>query len=119
MESLLNALRVTIRTHKGIEDGQDVATVIHHARKNIAKLRVAFCLAVPFGQDDCGHFDVLPQLVRGMAAQEQAIEKGGLTLREVEIVHDFPQREAATLLDSGRANASTALTDPARQPASS
>ena len=93
MESLLNTLRVTIRTHKGIEDGQDVAAVIHHARKNIAKLRVAFCLAVPFGQDDCGHFDVLPQLVRGMAAQEQAIEKGGLTLREVEIVHDFGGNE--------------------------
>jgi len=93
MESLLNALRVTIRTHKGIEDGQDVTAVIHHARKNIAKLRVAFCLAVPFGQDDRGHFDVLPQLVRRMAAQEQAVEKGSLTLREVEIVHDFGGNE--------------------------
>ena len=93
MERLLNALRVTIRTHKGIEDGQNVTTVIHHARKNITKLRVAFCLAVPFGEDDRRHFDVLPQLVRGMATQEQAVEKGSLTLREVEIVHDFGGNE--------------------------
>jgi len=31
---------------------------------------LAFCLAVPFSEDDGGHFDVLPQLVRGMTAQE-------------------------------------------------
>ncbi len=82
MGRLLNALGVAVRTHQDIEDGQDVTAVIHHARKNITKLRVAFCLAVPFGKDNRGHFDVSPQLVRGMTAQEQAVEKGGLTLRE-------------------------------------
>src|SRR6266513_1250064 len=93
MGRLLNALRVTVRTHQDIEDGQDVTAVIHHARKNITKLRVAFCLAVPFGKDNRGYFDVSPQLVRGMTAQEQAVEKGGLTLREVEIVLDFGGNE--------------------------
>src|SRR5882757_4114044 len=93
MGRLLNALGVAVRTHQKIEDGQDVTAVIHHARKNVTKLRVAFCLAVPFGKDHRGHFDVSPQLVRGMTAQEQAVEKGGLTLREVEIVHDFGGNE--------------------------
>ena len=93
MGRLLNALGVAVRTHEGIEDGQDVTAVIHHALKNITKLRVAFCLAVPFGKDHCRHFDVSPQLVRGMTAQEQAVEKGSLTLREVEIVHDFGGNE--------------------------
>ena len=93
MGRLLNALGVAVRTHEGIEDGQDVTAVTHHALKNITKLRVAFCLAVPFGKDHRGHFDVSPQLVRGMTAQEQAVEKGGLALREVEIVHDFGGNE--------------------------
>jgi hypothetical protein len=93
MGRLLNALGVAVRTHEGIEDGQDVTAVIHHALKNITKLRVAFCLAVPFGKDHRRHFDVSPQLVRGMTAQEQAVEKGSLTLREVEIVHHFGGNE--------------------------
>src|ERR1700737_2122701 len=93
MERLLNALRVTVRTHQGVEYGQDVSAVIHHARKNITKLRVAFCLAVPFRKDHRRYFDVSPQFVRGVAAQEEAVEKGGLTLRKVEIVHDFGGNE--------------------------
>ena len=93
MESLLNALRVTIRTHKGIEDGQDVTAVIHHARENIAKLRIASRVAVPLRENHGRDFDVPPQLVRGVPAQEQAVEKGRLALREVEIMHDFGRNE--------------------------
>src|SRR5258708_2156196 len=93
MGRLLNALGMTVRTHKGIENRQDVTPVIHHARKNVTKLRIAFCLAMPLGEHHCGHFDVSPQLVRGMAAQEQAVEKSGFTLREVEVMHDFGGNE--------------------------
>jgi len=89
----LNALRVTVGTHQGIEDSKDVTAVIHHARKNVAKLRVAFCLAVPLGEHRCGHFDVLPQFVRGMAAQEETVEKCRFPLRKVEIMHDFGGNE--------------------------
>jgi len=46
---LLNALRLGVRTYQGIEYGQDMTAVIHHAGKNIAKLRIAFCFAVPLG----------------------------------------------------------------------
>src|SRR5690242_10121679 len=70
-----------------------MASVIYHARKNIAKLRVAFRFAVPLGENHRGDFDVPPQLVRRMAAQEQAVEKRRLTLRKVEIVHDFGRNE--------------------------
>jgi hypothetical protein len=93
VERLLNALRVTVRTHQGFENGQDVTAIIHHARKNITKLRIAFRLAVPFGQNHGGHLNVSPQLVGGITAQEQAVEKSGFTLREVEIVHDFGGNE--------------------------
>src|SRR5258708_27335046 len=70
-----------------------MTAVIHHARKNIAQLRVALRLAVPFGEDHRRDFDVSPQFVRGMAAQEEAVEKGRLPLRKVEIVHDFGGNE--------------------------
>jgi len=86
-------LGMAVRPYEGIENGQDVTAVIHHARENITKLRVAFCLAVPFGEDHRGHFDVSPQLVRGMTTQEEAVEKSGLALREVEIMHDFGGNE--------------------------
>jgi hypothetical protein len=50
-------------------------------------------LAVPFDKD-CGRdFDVTAQLVCGMAAQEETIEKGRFTLREVEILYDFDGNE--------------------------
>src|SRR5258708_20061217 len=70
-----------------------MATVIHHARKDIVKLWVAFCLAVPLGEHRCGNFDVLPQFVRGMAAQEETVKKCRFPLRKVEIMHDFGGNE--------------------------
>src|SRR5260370_38016346 len=85
----LNALRVTVGTHQGIEDSKDVTAVIHHARKNVAKLRGAFCLAVPLGEHRCRHLAVLPQFFRGIAAPEQTVEKCRFPLPEVEIMHDF------------------------------
>ena len=89
MRSLLNALWLRVRTNEGVENSQNVAAVIHHARKDVAKLRIAFCFAMPLGEDDRRHFDVSPQFVRRMAPQEQPVKKSGLTLRKVEIMHDF------------------------------
>src|SRR5260370_4031857 len=89
----MNGLQVTVGPQKTIKDGQDVPSVINHASKNIAKLRIPFRLALPLRQDHRGHFYVPPQLVRGMAAQEQAVQKGPLALREVEIMHDFGRNE--------------------------
>ncbi len=61
---LLNALGLAIRTHQGVKNGQHVAPIIHHARKNITELRVVLRFAVPFGEDRRGDLDVPSQLVR-------------------------------------------------------
>src|SRR5258708_1356225 len=90
---LLNSLRLRIRADQVIEDGEDVPGVVHHARKYFWKLRIAFGLSVPFGENHGGDFDISPQFVRGMAAQKQAVKKGGFTLREVEVMHDFGRNE--------------------------
>jgi uncharacterized protein (DUF697 family) len=118
--SLLDALWANVRTDEGIEDGQDVAAIIHHARKNIAKLRIALGLAVPFDEYRLRHFDVSPQLLRGIATQKQAVEKGRLTLREVKIVNDFGgnelwhrgHRERCSLQKSASASSRTAVSLP-------
>jgi len=90
---LLNALGLAVRAYKSIEEREHVAPVIDYARKNIPELRVALRLAVPFRKDRRGHFDVSPQLLCGVTAQEQPVEKGRLTLREVQIVYDFGGNE--------------------------
>ncbi len=91
--NLLNALRLGVRTYKGVEDGEDMTAVIHHTRKNVSKLWIAFRFPVPFGKNDGGHFNISPQLLSRITAQEQAVEKGCLTLREVKIMHDFGGNE--------------------------
>jgi hypothetical protein len=93
IERLLDALGLAVRTYESIEEGEHMAPVIDDARENITELRVAFRLAVPFGQDCGWNFDVSPQLFRGITAQEEAIEKGRLTLWEVKIVYDFGGNE--------------------------
>jgi hypothetical protein len=85
-KNLLNALRLPVRPDQGIEDGQHVPAVVHHAFENIFQLRVALCFAVPFGEDRARHLDVPPQLVCGVAAQKQAIEKSSLALRILKIL---------------------------------
>src|SRR5260370_22906225 len=75
--------------HQGIKKGQQVAPITHHASKNITELRVVLRFAVPFGEDRRGDLDVPSQLVRRITAQEEAIEKRGFPLREVEIVHEI------------------------------
>src|SRR5438270_4765866 len=85
-ERLLNALRLAIGPDQGIEDCQHVAPVIDHALKNIFQLRVAFGLAVPLGEDGAGNLDIATQLVGGMTAEKQAVEKRRLALRILEIL---------------------------------
>src|SRR5712692_2767434 len=62
-------------------------------REDVTQLRVALRFTVPFGQDCGRNFDIPAQLLRGMAAQEQAVEKSGFPLRKVKIVDDFDGSE--------------------------
>src|SRR5580704_4097087 len=84
---------VYVRAHQGVEDRQDVPAVLHHASEYIAQLRLALRFFVPFCENQGGYFYVAPKSIRGMTAQEEAVEEGRFALREVEIVDDFRGNE--------------------------
>src|SRR6267143_2955621 len=92
-EPLLNAKLLVVGTDERIKNGQNVAAVIHHPRENVTQIGVTLCFAMPFGQDRGWNVDIAAQLIGGVAAEEQAVEKRRLTLREVEIVDDFGRSE--------------------------
>jgi hypothetical protein len=87
--SLLHALGARFGVDQGFKDGENVATVIDHAREDIPQQGLALGLAVPFEQHRWRDFDVAPELFGGVPAQEQAVEEGRLALREVKIVLGF------------------------------
>jgi hypothetical protein len=76
-------------TDQGVENGQHVAPVFHHPRKDAAELRFALGIFVPFGQNCGRNFDVATQLFRGMPAKEQTVEERGFALRKCEIRNHF------------------------------
>src|ERR1700747_1241288 len=90
---LLNALRLAVGPHQRIKNSEHVSPGIPHALEDIFQLRIALGFAVPFGENRAGHLDVAPQLVRRMAAQEQAVEKRGLALRILEILQRVGRNE--------------------------
>src|SRR5712692_3803548 len=88
-ERLLKALRLRVVADQGLEDGQDVPPVFHHALEHIAEAGLALHLAVPAGQHGGRHFDVAAQLLSRVAPQEQPVKKGRLALRELQLVLAF------------------------------
>lgn len=68
-----------------VEDGQNVAAVLNHTRENAPKVWLSLGVLVPFGKHGSGYFDVAPQLFGRMAAEKQAVEKGGFALRKLEV----------------------------------
>src|ERR1700730_8320516 len=70
-----------------------MTAVVHHAGEDIAELRVALRFVMPFGEHCGGNLNVAAQLFGRMSTQEQAIEKGRLSLRKVVIMHDFDGHE--------------------------
>jgi hypothetical protein len=90
---LLNSVVLYVRAHQGVENGQDVPAVLYHPGKNVSQLWLALRFFVPFSQNQGRHFDVASKSIRGMAAQEEAIEEGRFALRKVEVVDDFRRNE--------------------------
>lgn len=74
------------------ENGEDALPVADHALEQRAQVRLALAFAVPFGHHRRGNGDIAPQLLGRMSAQKQAVEKGCLTLRELEILQRFVER---------------------------
>ena len=88
-EQLLDALFLCVPAYERVEDGEDMAAVFDHAVEDVAEFRVAFGVAVPLQQYRRGHFDIAAELFRGMATQEEAVEKRRLALRKREVCGDF------------------------------
>ena len=92
-DGLLNALLLAVPTNEGIEDGEDMAAVFKHARKNVAQAGLALGFAVPLSEDRRRHLDVATELFRGMATEEEAVEKSGFPLGKIEVQRDFRGNE--------------------------
>ena len=82
---LLNSLLLTVPPNQGVEDRQHVAAVFHHTEEDISQLRIAFGVAMPFGENRRRHFDISAKLFRGVAAQKETVEKGRFPLGKGEV----------------------------------
>jgi hypothetical protein len=87
-ETLLQALHLAVRSDQGVENSQNVASIIQHAREYVPKLWFPFRILVPLGEHCGGHFNVAPELFCGIAPQKQPIEEGRLTLGELQVGED-------------------------------
>lgn len=82
---LLEPLSRRIVVDEGVENGQNVPAVFDDALEHGSKSGLARCLTIPLGQRGRGNLNVAAQLVGRMPAEEQAVKKRGLSLREFEI----------------------------------
>ena len=71
------------------ENGQDVATIFDDPFEHRAKMRLPLGFTVPFGKNGGGDGDIPAKLFGLVAAQEEAVEKSGFPLRELEVLQDF------------------------------
>jgi hypothetical protein len=69
-----------------LEDREDVPTVAYDAFEKGAECWFLARFTVPFCEHCGRHLYVAPQLFRGVASQEEPIEKGSLSLRELEVL---------------------------------
>src|SRR5579872_6770388 len=86
VDFLLDALGAGLGADQSLEDRENVATIFNQTREDVAKSRLALCVAMPFQQHFLWNFDVAAKFFCGMSAQEQSIKKRRLPLREVEVV---------------------------------
>ena len=91
--TLLDALLLAIPTNQGVKDGQDMPAIFNHAGKNVAQPRLAFRFPVPLSENRRGHLNVAAELFRGVAAEEQTVEKGSFALGKIEIQRKFRGNE--------------------------
>ena len=88
-ERLLDALFLGVPAYQGVEYGENVAAVFDHTVEDVAEFGVALGIAVPLQEHRRGHLNIAAELLWGMAAQEETVEKGRLALRKREVCGDF------------------------------
>ena len=84
--ALLKFLGCGIVANQIFKDCQDVLAVADDGLEYRTKLRLSHSLAVPFSENRRGNLNILSKFFGRMAAQEQAIKKSGLALRELKIL---------------------------------
>src|SRR5579859_3444783 len=84
-KSLNSCRRVHFLEDEGIENSEDVFAVVQNAFDCEPIPRVAKRQALPAFQDFRGNVDILPQLLQGITAHKEAIEKRRLVLRLTQI----------------------------------
>jgi hypothetical protein len=89
---LLQTLRSGIVADQVFEDGKNVLAVLHDAFENRAELRLALGFAIPLCEDSRGNANIAAKFVSRVTAQEEAVEKRGFTLRELEVLQSFIER---------------------------
>src|SRR5579884_2959318 len=82
----LNDARAARAVDQRLEDRQHVAAVFDDAVEEGAVLWAADQFTIPAGDHLGRHFDVPPEPLDGMAAEEEAVEEGCLPLRILEIL---------------------------------
>jgi len=69
-----------------LEDREDVPPIADDPFEKRAEGGLVLGFSIPLGQDGRRHLDVAPQFLGRVPAQEEAIEKGSLSLRELEVL---------------------------------
>src|ERR1700756_5442560 len=89
-DCLLNALRLrpAVPTDERIENREDVAAIFDHAGENVAQFGFTLRIAMPLGQHRGRHFNIAAELLSGMSAQKESVEKCGLALRKFKFRSD-------------------------------
>jgi len=90
--ALLQSLLLGVVADEIFKNCEDVLAVAHDALKQRPQGRLAHCFAVPLREHRRRHSNVAPQFVGGMTAQEQPVEKRGLSLRELEVLQWVVER---------------------------
>ena len=86
MLELLQTLGGGVVADQIFENREDVLPVLNHTFQNRTKLRLALRFPVPLGKDCSRDADVAAQLVGRVTAEEEAVEKCRLSLRELEVL---------------------------------
>jgi len=91
--SLLQVLVLAVGTDECVKNGENVASIFDHAGKNVAQMRLAFRVPMPFRQNCRRNLNIPAQLIRRMSTKEQAVEKGRFTLRKLEVRENFNRKQ--------------------------
>jgi hypothetical protein len=87
--TLLDFLRGGVVADEVFKNGQNVAAIFDDPFEHRAEARLALGFTVPFSKNGGGYGDIPAKLVGFVASQEEAVEKGGFSLRELEVLQDF------------------------------